>query len=115
MIVHQEKIDAAMIAQLQDLLGGRFAELVQRFVEDGMRRLNLLRAAVRERDFDAIYTEAHGLKGSSRNIGANPLGNYCAELEAKGRVGEAHALEPLFAAVEQEFAAVCEVLHNQLH
>lgn len=114
MIVHQEKIDAAMIAQLQDLLGGRFTELVHRFVEDGMRRLNLLRAAVRERNYDAIYTEAHGLKGSSRNIGANPLGNYCAELEAKGRAADDQALEPLFAAVEQEFAAVCQVLHSHL-
>lgn len=114
MIVHQDKIDAAMISQLQDLLGERFVELVQRFVEDGMRRMNLLRAAVRDRNFETIYAEAHGLKGSSRNIGANPLGNYCAELEGKGRVADESALETLFAAVEQEFAAVCEILHSYL-
>lgn len=107
-----EKIDAAMLAQLQELLGERFAELIDRFIGDGNRRMDLLRLAVPARDFEVIHAEAHGLKGSSRNIGANDLGQVCGDLEQKGRNSDDTGVDPLFAAVEQEFAAVCAVLRS---
>lgn len=106
----QDKIDQAMLEQLQELLGERFAELVDRFVGDGNKRMALLRSAVPARDYDVIHAEAHGLKGSSRNIGANTLGTLCGDLEHLGRVGEDQDIETLFAALEQEFAAVCQIL-----
>lgn len=108
----QNKVDAAMLAQLQDLLGERFAELKERFVSDGKRRLELLRGATVSCEFDVIYAEAHGLKGSSRNIGANDLGQVCEQLEEKGRQRDSYGITELFVAVEQEFAAVCEVLRT---
>ncbi len=106
------RIDAAMMAQLKELLGERFTELVSRFVQDGERRVALLRTAVPTRDFDVIHAEAHGLKGSSRNIGANPLGLVCGDLEQRGRERNAADIETLFAALEQEFAAVCKELRG---
>lgn len=108
----QNKIDGAMLAQLQELLGERFAELIDRFINDGTRRMTLLQSAVPVRDFEVIHAEAHGLKGSSRNIGANDLGNICGELEQRGRDGDTTDVDTLFAAVEQEFAAVCDVLRT---
>jgi len=104
------KIDAAMAAQLKDLLGDRFGELVDRFIQDGERRMGLLRQAVVEQDFVVVHAEAHGLKGSSRNIGANTLGNYCGELEQAGKEHSASVMPTLLAAIEQEFAAVCAEL-----
>lgn len=108
----QAKIDGVMLAQLQELLGERFAELVERFVSDGTRRIELLRAAVPTRDFDVIHAEAHGLKGSSRNVGANDLGEVCCMLEQRGRDSNANDVDTLFASVEREFAAVCEELRS---
>lgn len=112
MSTSREKIDSAMLTQLQELLGDRFSELVERFIADGNRRIHLLRDAVVNKDFDVIHAEAHGLKGSSRNIGANDLGGVCADLEQKGRSANDEGLETLFAAVEQEFAAVCDILES---
>lgn len=106
------KIDAAMMRDLKDLLGERFGELVERFVQDGNRRMALLRDAVPARDFDTVHAEAHGLKGSSRNIGANALGDVCGKLEQSGRDKKPDGLATLFAAVEQEFAAVCGELRT---
>lgn len=103
-------IDTAMMAQLQELLGGRFAELIERFVSDGTRRVELIRAAVPARDFDVMHAEAHGLKGSSRNIGANRLAEACGRLEAKGHDREADEVDQLLLLIEQEFAYVCEAL-----
>lgn len=108
----EEKIDTAMLTQLKELLGERFVELVDRFVEDGSKRMGLLRDAVPIREYEVIHAEAHGLKGSSRNIGANPLGDMCASLESKGKNEDDSDLETLFAAVEQEFAAVCDYLKS---
>lgn len=106
------KIDTAMTAQLKDLLGDRFGELVDRFIQDGERRMGLLRQAVAAQDFVVVHAEAHGLKGSSRNIGANTLGTYCGELEQVGKEHRAAAMPTLLAAVEQEFAAVCAELRT---
>ena len=104
------RIDAAMMAQLKELLGERFGELVERFIQDGERRISLLRSAVVQPDFDVVHAEAHGLKGSSRNIGANVLGTLCGDLEQSGKDRSVANLPTLFAAVEQEFAAVCAEL-----
>lgn len=106
----QSKIDAGMMAQLQELLGDRFAELIERFLSDSTRRMELLRTAVPARDFDVMHAEAHGLKGSSRNIGANCLAQACGELEDKGREKDGEQVENLLVVIEQEFVAVCEAL-----
>lgn len=106
------RIDAAMMAQLQELLGERFGELVERFIQDGERRISLLRSAVVQPDFDVVHAEAHGLKGSSRNIGANDLGHLCGDLEQLGKERNPATMSTVFAAVEQEFAAVCAELRT---
>lgn len=111
------RIDMAMMTQLQELLGERFGELIERFIQDGERRINLLRSAVLQSDFDpaqpdfdVVHAEAHGLKGSSRNIGANGLGMLCDQLEQLGKERSALTMPTVFAALEQEFAAVCAEL-----
>lgn len=104
------KIDAAMMVQLKDLLGERFGELVLRYIQDGERRISLLHSAVAAQDFVVVHAESHGLKGSSRNIGANTLGNLCGDLEQLGKDHNAGGMQALLAAVEQEFAAVCAEL-----
>lgn len=108
----QNKLDKAMMTQLQDLLGERFAELVDRYISDGTRRLELMRTAVPARDFEVMHAEAHGLKGSSRNIGANCLAEACGELEDKGREENPHEVDELLAAIEREFLGVCEALKS---
>jgi len=107
-----QHIDLAMLDQLKELLEDRFPELVERFVDDGGGRMALIAKAVPAENFDVIYAEAHGLKGSSRNIGAGPLGDICAELEVLGKNQTPDGMQQLFADIEQEFAAVCDVLKS---
>lgn len=106
----QQTVETAMLEQLKDLLGERFQELVETFIRDGGRRMDLMRSAVPKRDFVTVHAEAHGLKGSARNIGANILGDVCCQLEQIGDAADEARLETNFAAVEQEFAAVCDTL-----
>lgn len=113
-MLEHERLDNDMLAQLEELLGDRFPELVERFMVDGQRRLGLIQAAVAEQDFKVIHAEAHGLKGSSRNVGANRLGVFCDELEELGRIEQAHGISTTLADIEQEFAAVCMQLRAQV-
>lgn len=104
------RIDDVMLAQVRELLGSRFGELIERYIHDGQRRVDLLRTAVATHNFNVIYAESHGLKGSSRNIGANLLGDLCDELEICGREQQCEEVATLFAALEQEFAVLSQEL-----
>lgn len=114
MVFEGDAIDVAMLSQLQELLGPRFAELIDRFEEDGGRRLELLRVAVANTDFETVHAEAHGLKGSSRNMGANALANICNAMEEQGRRQSAAQMQQTLAAIEQEFADACQQIKRYL-
>lgn len=110
----QSKLDQAMLSQLKELLGERFDELVARFVGDGNKRMERLRVAVANKDFELMRVEAHGLKGSSFNMGANLLGGLCADLEDAGQNQDETKLTTKLAALEKEFAAACTELQAYL-
>ncbi len=105
-------LDARVVAELKELLGEGFPLLVERYVGDCGKRMQRLKSAVETSDFATIFHESHGVKGSSKNIGATRLGVLCAELEHNGQAEVAAGNEQLFAAIEQEFADVCCELEN---
>ena len=111
--MNKPRLNRAQIAQLKELLGIHYIELVTRFLTDGTARLQTIKGAILVNDFDAIYAEAHGLKGSARNVGADRLAQLCEDLEGRGKQRVDHSMQQLFAAIEQEFAAVREELAQQ--
>lgn len=108
-------VDHDMLSSLKELLDEKFSQLIQTYLEDGSRRMALLKEAVADNNFEGIRQEAHGLKGSSRNIGANPIAELCAQLEIMGRDHLGEGIEQQFASVEQEFAAVSAELERYLN
>lgn len=106
-------IDLVMLEGLRELLNGKFVELVTTYNTDCGKRLERIQSAIPSADFAVIRHEAHGLKGSSRNIGANSLAACCEQLEAKAQAGDTAGMEQIFSAMEQQFAAVSAQL-NQL-
>jgi two-component system sensor histidine kinase/response regulator len=57
------------------------------FVSDTEARLAAIRRCVGERDCKQLEREAHGLKGSSANLGIGGMARICAELEVNGTKG----------------------------
>ncbi len=102
--------DMSVISELQELLEEGFGELVERFEADGATRLARMENALATGAAEMLYQEAHGLKGSSRNLGAGVLGNLCADLESLGQAANLAAARPIFAAAQTEFAACCAEL-----
>ena len=107
-------LDLHMLEGLRDLLGEKFTQLVETYNSDCEQRLSNAGKAIAVREFSVINHEAHGVKGSSRNIGANGLAKLCGELESKAKAEDDANIEQLFSAIEQEFAAVKQKLTNLL-
>ena len=78
-------------------------ELIIIYLEDSGARLSDMRNAVSMGDPALIRRAAHGLRGSSANLGANTLAALCAQLE--DYPGAAAASE-LLELIELEFSNV---------
>jgi CheY-like chemotaxis protein len=81
----EEAVDASALAALRDLQGeGRpdlLAEVIVIYLRDTPPRLAALHEAVARADAGALRREAHGLKGSSSQIGAVQMARLCTGLE----------------------------------
>ncbi|MEL6187017.1 MAG: Hpt domain-containing protein [Myxococcota bacterium] len=110
-------LDPAALDQLRALQRPGRPNLVERvlglFRTDGPQRLASLRSASAEQDWERLRREAHTLKSSAANIGAQRLREACGQVEAdakEGRYAEAVAgLEP----IERCFAEVLETLASE--
>ena len=101
---------------LDDATGGDrefMAELLTEYVDCSEVTLQAIRAASASGDSTALLEAAHQLKGSSRAIGAVPLGHLLQRLEDAARNGEPAPLavlevERAFALVRAEVAVLVE-------
>lgn len=105
-----DAINQVIVAELKELLQEGFPILVERFVDDGEVRLAKMNAAIAVNDSETLYAEAHGLKGSSRNVGADDLAKQCAMLEHMGQQQNLADAATTFAAVKVEFSRACNEL-----
>ncbi len=105
-MVDRTSLNADMLNELRELLAENFNELINRYISDSQARFNLLQAAIKNLDFKVIYYEAHGIKGSSRNMGADILAEIMARLEALGHDQNSEGITEVFAAAEAEYAKV---------
>ncbi len=108
------KLDLEMLNGLQDLLGDKFLLLITTFISDCEARLGRLSAAAASMNLEIIKNEAHGIKGSSRNIGANGLAALCEEIERQARDGDLDDIEKKISSVQQVFAAIKQELTSYL-
>ena len=99
-------VDVGVLKSLQELLGDNFALLIETYLTDSQKRIERLHQAYNADDMDEISSEVHGLKGSSRNLGANQIGDLCEVLEKEARQGAIINKEQQLAAIESNFAAV---------
>ena len=81
-------------------------ELIGDYLDDGSSRMARLRRAFNAGDAEALTLEAHTLKSSSANLGAQTLSVLAKRLEEMGRDGAVSALADDVARFEEQFAMV---------
>ena len=78
-------LDTRTLAQLQELIGGDRAELIElvdTFLVEGDEIVADMQAAITGGDVELLRRSAHSLKASAQDFGANQLSTLCATLES---------------------------------
>lgn len=102
-------LDIEMIDELVDVMGGAdFAVMAARFLDDGTRRLALIRAAFANRDWPGLDGHAHSLKGTAANLGFNALAAGASRL--REQLVKCRGTEPALLAGEIDLVA-CNLDH----
>lgn len=82
---------------------GFLAELIDVFLREFARHLNGLRQAIEDRDARVAERLAHTMKGSSGNLGAEPLSRLCSTLQDVAHASDWDTLRSLIPQVEAEY------------
>ncbi|MEQ6341953.1 MAG: response regulator [Gammaproteobacteria bacterium] len=106
-------VDGKVMANLRALMGTAFPELIATFLDSVPPRLEAMRAAAVEGNAAALIREAHGLKGSSSNLGAMVLSSLCKELEHCSRDGTLDGVAQHVEDIAAEYARVRGVLQEK--
>ncbi|MDR3699554.1 MAG: Hpt domain-containing protein [Candidatus Sulfopaludibacter sp.] len=82
-------------------------EIIDLFKSDTARRLLLLREALVHKDGARVKQEAHAIKGSAIQVGADSLAVLCQRIELEAPATSCPELEPLVRQAEADFEDLC--------
>lgn len=74
-------INMEIMNDLHDLLGDSAEDILDKYIQNSEKHVQNLLIAADENDFDMIEKNAHPLKSSSRQIGAETLGDRAEDME----------------------------------
>jgi PAS domain S-box-containing protein len=86
------------------------ARLIESYLDDTPKQLQLMGTAVNEHDPETLYRAAHKLKSGSAEMGARRLSGLCKILESVGRQGSVEGALPILEQAEVSFAVVASEL-----
>ena len=92
---------------------GLEAELIEAFQTDTAKRLERLRLAVASADATRLRQEAHTIKGSAWQMGADSVAKICQELElaaSQTPLPQSMLLDERVKQLEARFAEVCRAM-----
>lgn len=82
------------------------AELLEMALETGAKHRRALEEGLASGDATVVSRAAHGIKGSSGNIGANVVYRLAAELDERARAGNLDGARERIDAIDAAYARV---------
>jgi len=107
-------IDASIIGDLLDTMGGEFGDLVRVYLEDAPQRIRAIEAAAANNDAATQVAAAHTLKSSSANIGATALSELARGIEHAARAGVPTGPAEIATGIRLEYERVAAELSRLL-
>jgi len=83
---NHELLNYAILDTLENLMGAQLAELIDSFIVNSQLKLEAIKTAAEDDNFDALHETAHACKGLSGNIGATKAMSMSYALEQKGKL-----------------------------
>lgn len=111
-----EVINAQAFNEVRDLMGDALPEFIETYLNNSLRLLDSIEAALQASDLQNVYLSAHQLKGGSGSIGAAGMYQLALQIEQQARGGEtdAAALQPLYQQLQASYRVVAAELSTQL-
>jgi HPt (histidine-containing phosphotransfer) domain-containing protein len=104
-------IDQSVLADLRDL--NILPKAIELFLSDTPPRLAALRKAIMAGDSRAVARHAHGLRGSSGNLGALRMVQTCATIEALAGEDDLASARELIDGLIEEYDRARAVLETE--
>ena len=82
------------------------------FVRDTAERLTRLDGLAAQQDAAAVEREAHNLKGSCANLGAERMAALCHQLETEAEAGSLGSANELLKRLDSEFDRLKPLFEN---
>ncbi len=83
----QTAMDAGAFAEMKELMGSSFIEIITMCLQNLPQQLIQVDAAIKSQDADALFNVAHKMKSSCGSIGAFGLAEKIEVIELIGRDG----------------------------
>lgn len=93
-------VSAETLSELKEILEDEFPLLITTYIDDADARMTRVRLAIAAGDAEQLKAEAHALKGSSRNLGANVVGELFAKMETLGGDANLHDAAGLLTDID---------------
>ena len=85
-------------------------ELIAIFQSDTAERLQALGGAVASGDYAEVRAQAHTVKGSAMQVGANRVGEICRQMEIEAKKSPPLELDWLLNRLRKGFAEACAAM-----
>jgi signal transduction histidine kinase/CheY-like chemotaxis protein/HPt (histidine-containing phosphotransfer) domain-containing protein len=105
-------LDNDVLAELREVMGGEFGNLVQMFLVDAAKYIRQLEEAAADNSLEKMIAPAHTLKSSSANLGAMAVSAAAKRIEVGAREGVLPRPAVAVAVLEAEFQRASESLRR---
>ena len=109
-----DSVNVAMLDELKMLMEEDFPLLLETYIQDSDLRIESLESAISSGNSTEVRELAHSFKGSSANLGAQPIADICFKLEAMGREGNLDEADSVYSELKEEYVKVRAYFSNQL-
>ena len=110
----QAAMDAGAFAEMKELMGDTFKDIIKMCLQSLPQQLDDIRTAIEDRDVDNLFNISHKMKSSCGSIGAFGLAEKVETIEIIGRKGSTEVSDQIFNELRDATNQVISILNAEL-
>ncbi len=111
----QPAMDASAFAEMKELMGDSFKDIVALCIQTLPEQLNSIETAIEDQNAETLFTISHKMKSSCGSIGAFGLAEKAQVIELISRDGSAQIPENALVDLRNATEQVLSVLNTELN
>jgi len=112
--MNEPVIDSEVFDEMRELLEDSLGDFINTYFENSPKLIENISKALPKGDLEAVYMNAHQLKGGSGSIGAAEVFRLANQMEEKARLGDESDLDALLGEMKSAYDQVVTELKAHL-